>query len=176
MDLRRLRAGELIAATGGLVLFVSLFLPWYRADGCLRLVGAIEGDSGCDFSAWDALAVNDVILALVAVAAVALLIVTAAQGISAVPIAMASLVTLAGVGGLVLVLVRVAWLPDLADERAWGLWLGLAGAVAIVGGGLIAMRDERLSRAGRWTDGTGRPKPAPSEIEARPLSLPGGSE
>ncbi|MFN2615810.1 MAG: hypothetical protein ABR581_01665 [Thermoleophilaceae bacterium] len=165
MDFRRLRAGELIAAAGGLALFVSLFLPWYRLTP--------SPSKGLDRTAWEALAVNDVILALVALAALSLLLVTAVQETSAVPIAMASLVTIAGLVGLLLVLVRVAWLPDLADQRAWGLWLGLAGALAIVGGGLIAMRDERLSPAGRSTDASGRPVPPPPEVEAQPLSSPG---
>jgi hypothetical protein len=164
MDLRRLRAGELIAASGGSALFVSLFLPWYRGGG-----------HGPDITAWDALAVDDVILALIGVAAVGLLFVTAVQRVPAVPIAMDSLVTLLGLVGLVLVLVRVAWLPDVANARAWALWLGLVGAAAIVAGGLIAMRDQRLSPPGRWSDGTGHPTPPPG-IETRPLPSPGGSE
>jgi hypothetical protein len=165
MDLRRLRAGELIAATGGAALFVSLFLPWYRGGG-----------HGPDSTAWEALAINDVILTLVAAAAAALLLVTALQRVPAVPIAMDSLLTLLGFIGLVLVLVRVAWPPGAADERAWGLWLGLAGALAIVVGGWIAMRDQRLSPPGKWTDGTGRPAPAPAGIEARPLPSARGPE
>lgn len=159
MDMRRLRAGELIAATGGAVLFVSLFLPWYRPG---------------ELTAWKALAVTDVVLALVAAAAVSLLVVTAAQDVPAVPTAMASLIALFGLIGLVLLLVQVVWLPGIADERAWGLWLGLAGAAAIVGGGLVAMRDQRLSKPGKWTDGTGRPTARPPEIEVRTLPTPGG--
>jgi hypothetical protein len=148
MDVRRLRAGELTAATGGTLLFVSLFLPWY----------------GPRRTGWEALAVNDVILALVALAAVAVLLVTALQRVPAVPIAMDSLLTLFGVVGLILVLVRVAWLPDGAHDRAYGLWLGLAGAVAIVAGGWISMRAQRPTHADS------------PHVELRELPAPGGSE
>ena len=42
MDLRRLRAGEILLAVSGLVLLVSLFLPWYgtAGDDAQRLGGA----------------------------------------------------------------------------------------------------------------------------------------
>jgi hypothetical protein len=159
MDLRRLHAGEWIAALGGTALLVSLFLPWY-ADGEV------------DRTAWQALAANDVILALVAASAVALLLVTATQQVPAVPIALAAVVTLAGLVGLVLVVVRTAWLPDLAESREWGLWLGLAGSLAIVVGGASAIRDERISRPGRPTDATGRPGLPPPDIEAIPAPRP----
>ena len=33
MDLRRLRAGEWLAAAAGVALVVSLFLPWYEIGG-----------------------------------------------------------------------------------------------------------------------------------------------
>jgi hypothetical protein len=41
------------------------------------------------------------------------------------------------------VLFRVLDLPDGASGREWALWLGLAGAVGIVAGAVIAMREER---------------------------------
>jgi hypothetical protein len=149
MDLRRLRAGELLAATGGVVLLVSLFLPWYRPSA----------------TAWQALAANDLILALVAAVAVSQLVVSAAHGAPGVPIATNSLVALFGLIGLVLVLVRVVWLPDLADQRAWGLWLGLAGAGAIVAGAWLAMRDQ--------SPAVSAPQ---AEIEITTLPAPRGSE
>jgi hypothetical protein len=152
MDLRRLRAGEWIAALSGTALLVSLFLPWY----------------GGDVSAFQALAISDVILALIAAAAMALLIVTATQGVPAVPVAFAGLVTFSGILAVILVAVRVVWLPDLADGREWGLWLGLAAATGVGAGGWIAVRDERLSRPGAPTDATGRPVPPPPEIDPLP--------
>jgi FtsH-binding integral membrane protein len=159
MDLRRLRAGDVVASLSGVALFVSLFLPWYSADGE-------------EATAWQALSAIDVVLALVAALAASLLPVTASQRVPAVPIALAAFVTLAGLIGLLLALVRLANLPGAADGREWGLWLGLLAAVGIVAGGAFAMRDERLSPAGRHTDLTGRPAPPPPEIERLPAPRP----
>jgi len=153
MDLRRLRAGEWIAAASGAALLVSLFLPWYGSP---------------DLTAWEALSAIDVLLAFVAAAGVLLALVTATQRVPAVSIALSALVTLAGLVGIVLVLMRTLDVPDGAGGREWALWLGLAGAAGIVVGAVLAMRDERLSKPGRHTDATGRPVSSPSEIERLP--------
>ena len=63
-------------------------------------------------------------------------------------------------------------MPDGAEGRDWGLWLALASTVGIAVGGLLAMRDERLSPEGAYTDLTGRPTTAPGEIETFPAPRP----
>ena len=142
-----------MAAGFGAVLLVSLWVPWYSGPESL--------------SAWEALGALDVVLALVAAAAVALALITATQRVPAVPIALAVFVTWAGILGVVLVLLRVVSLPDAADGRDWGLWLALVAVAGIVASGLVAMRDERLSKPGRHTDPTGKPA-TPPEIETHP--------
>src|SRR5215207_11638714 len=159
MDLRRLRAGEWIAGISGLVLLVALFLPWYGDD-----VGSRTG--------WQSLGALDVVLGVVALAALAIPVVTAVQRAPAVPLAHESLTVLVGLLALVLVLIRVLNMPDWAAEREWGLWLGLAGTLGIVVGGLTAMRDERLTRGERHTDLTGVPVAAQREIETLPPPRP----
>jgi hypothetical protein len=159
MDLRRLRAGEWIAALSGVVLLVSLFLPWYG--------GADEDASG-----WQALAAVDIALALVAAFGVSLLVVTAAQRVPAVPIALAAVVTLVGLIGVVLVLIRLANVPDGFDGRELGVWLGLLATIGIAAGAALSMGDERLSPEGAHTDLTGRPIAAPPEVERVPAPPP----
>jgi hypothetical protein len=159
MDLRRLRAGEWIAALSGAVLLVSLFLPWY-------------GGGAEDASGWEALAAVDVALALVAAFGVSLLVITASQRVPAVPIALSAIVTLVGLIGLVLVLIRLANVPDGFEGRELGVWLGLLAAIGIVAGAALSMRDERLSPPGRHTDLTGRPTPPPAETEPLPAPRP----
>jgi len=159
MDLRRLRAGEWIAGISGLVLLVALFLPWY-------------GDDAGSRSGWESLGALDVVLAVVALAALAIPVVTAAERVPAVPLAHQVLTTLVGMLALVLVLIRVLNLPDWADERDWGLWVALAATLGVVAGGLIAMRDERLTRGERHTDLTGVPVAAQPEIETLPPPRP----
>jgi hypothetical protein len=162
MDLRRLRSGEWVLATSGALLLVSLFLPWYGSDGETA-------------SAFEALAVLDVSLALLAAAAVAIVPITAAQRVPAVSIALEALLTLAGMLALVLVLIRLLNLPDGAASREWAAWMALAAALGMVAGGVVAMRDERLSPPGRTTDLSGRPAPPPPEIETLPAPRPDGA-
>lgn len=159
MDLRRLRAGEWIAGISGLVLLVALFLPWY-------------GDDAGSRTGWESLGALDVLLAVVALSALAIPVVTALERVPAVPLAHQSLTTLAGMVAVLLVLIRVLNMPDWASERDWGLWVGLAATLGIVAGGLLAMRDERLSRGGRPTDLTGVPVAAQPEIETLPAPRP----
>jgi hypothetical protein len=130
MDLRRLHAGEWIMGAGGLALLIALFLPWYG-----------------DASGWEAFTVVDVILALIALAAISVAVVTAGHRVAAVPLAIESLTTLLAMFGLLLVVIRVLNLPDDLHGREWGLWVALAAALGIAGGGLIALRDERLEGA-----------------------------
>lgn len=152
MDLRRLRAGEWVVAASGALLLLALFLPWYSAGA----------------TAWQSFAVLDIVLALIAAAAVALLIITATQPVPAVPVALSALVTLGGLVASILVLIRVFDPPGAAGGREWALWLGVAGSVGILGGGMVAIRDERLSPPGRHTDVTGRPAPPPPDVETIP--------
>jgi hypothetical protein len=162
MDLRRLRVGEWITAGAGIGLLASLFAPWY----------GVSGGEPADASGWEALAVLDIVLALIAAAAVALFLITATQRLPAIPLTFNVLVSLAGLLAVVLVLIRVADLPDGAGAREWGLSLGLAGALGIAAGSLVALRDERPQRPGRHTDLSGRPAPPPPEIETIPPPRP----
>ena len=127
MDLRRLRAGEWVAAASGVALLVSLFLPWYGPESA---------------TAWESLSAIDVLLAFVAATGVLLAIVTATQRVAAIPIALSALVGLASIAGVLLVLFRMLDVPDGASGRDWALWLGLAGAAGIGVGAMMAMREE----------------------------------
>jgi hypothetical protein len=164
MDLRRLRAGEWIAALGGGLLLLSLFLAWYELP-----VPSVAAPARSEaVTAWEAFAVNDVLLAIVAGAALSVVPVTAGHRVPAVPLALETLVAIAGKVALVLVLIRMVSRPDGATGLELGAWLGLLGAAVVVVGGWTAMRDERLSGEGTPTDLTGRPWSEPPPIETLP--------
>ena len=164
MDLRRLRAGEWITALGGGLLLFSLFLGWYEVP-----VPSVAIPPGSETeTAWEAFAVNDVLLAIVAVAALSLVPVTAGHRVPAIPLALSALVAIAGKLALLLVLIRIAWRPGAATGLEVGAWLGLLGASVTVAGAWIAMRDERLSTEGRPTDLTGSPQAQRPPIETLP--------
>jgi branched-subunit amino acid ABC-type transport system permease component len=158
MDLRRLRVGEWIVGACGALLLVALCLPWYGPGSA---------------SAWEAFTVLDVILALLAVAAMSVPIATATQRVPAMPLALESLTALFATIGVLLVLIRVLNLPGDADGREIGLWLGLAATLGIAAGALIAIRDERRSPKGRHTDLSGVPVNSPPQIEQLPAPRPG---
>src|SRR3954454_2795243 len=155
MDLRRLRVGEGVMALSGVALLVSLFLPWYERGGT-------------SVSGWDSFTVIDVLLAAIAVFALPSVVAAATQPTTAVPISFESLSVLFGLVASVLTLIRVLDVPDFGGAGwgpAAGAYVGLAGAVGVAAGALVAIRDERLSPPGKHTDQTGRPVPPPPEIE-----------
>jgi hypothetical protein len=162
MDLRRLRKGEWIAGVSGLVLLVSLFLPWYEVEG-VQL----------DVSAFEAFSAFDVLLVLVALAGMAVVAVIAVQEAPAVGIAVEALLTLVAAVVSILLFFRVLNLPDPLDSipgagRTAFPWVGLAATLGVFAGSLVAMRDERLSKPGRPTDSTGAPIDSQPEIETLP--------
>ena len=163
MDLRRLRAGEWIVALGGGLLLFSLFVAWYHAP-----VPSLRPPGSQPVDAWEAFTVIDVLLAIVGVFALSLVPITAAQRVPAVPLALDSLVAIAGKVAAILVLVRMLAHPSDAFGLEAGAWIALVGCAAIVAGGWIAMRDERLSDEGGPTDLTGRPRSGAPPIETLP--------
>jgi hypothetical protein len=158
MDLRRLRAGEWIAGAGGVLLLVSLFLPWYEGTQALtRSVAPLE-EGDFDFTGWEALSGLDIVFALAALLAIAMAVVVATQRTGAMGIALSGLVTLASMLAGVLVLYRFLKVPDIEvvrggasvaefteSDRELGVWLALAGCAAMFVGGLTSMRDERIT-------------------------------
>lgn len=161
MDLRRLRAGEWIAATAGVVLAVALFLPWYDVGGA-------------HVTAWEAYTVVDVLLFATALAGIGLAVLTAVQPTAAVGVAADSLLTIVASVLAIVALLRFLNLPGGLDDPALGAgraafaWVGLAASFGVAIGALVAMRDERLSKPGRPTDPSGVPISAPPEVEALP--------
>jgi len=182
MDFRRLRVGEWVVGASGLLLLVALFLPWYELGEGIVVGPPDVLDARA--SAWDAFTIIDLLLALGALAAIAVVVVTAGYATPAVPLAFQSLVTLFALLLLALVVFRLADPPDVSFlestagpatrervtdvDRAAGAWLGLVAVLGIFAGGLVAVRDERRSPAGRPTDLSGAPVSGAPEIETLP--------
>ena len=136
MDLRRVRRWEWLTGLAGVVLLVSLFLPWY-------------GAGGATVNAWHAFAVNDVILALAGVAAIALPVVAAAQRTSSLPQAMTNLLVWVALVAAVVAVVRLLEAPTGGMTREIGAWLGAAAAMAMFAFNWRSMRDKRFPRVMR---------------------------
>jgi hypothetical protein len=136
MDTSRLTPGDISAGVGGIVLLVSLWLDWYGVS--VNVAGFSASDSA---SGWQVLSQIDIILFLIAVAAIVLVALKAAGTAPAeVPVP----VVLLGLGGLAVLLVLFRLidtpapsdLPDQVDvDRKIGIFIALIGAAGIVYGG-----------------------------------------
>lgn len=123
-----------MAAIGGIVMLVALFLPWYSA-----------GDQSV--SAWQAMALDDVILAITAVLAIGAAIVVGIPRLLSVSVATTSLAILPAVVGLVLTIYRlVSPAPPIDVSLEVGAWLGLAATTAIAYGAWTGANDEGPAR------------------------------
>ena len=133
MRLTRIRLGELLATVGAACVVVALTLPWYEnAEGKL--------------DAWSTFGPAVVLLILAAIAALVLLLATVAERTPALPVAAAVWGVLFGALATVAALVRVLERPDHATSLCAGAWLALVGAVAVLFGAWLSIRDERTSR------------------------------
>jgi hypothetical protein len=143
----RLRLGELIALAGAICVIVALALSWYQT-------------ASASLSAWSTFGPAVAILIVSAALALALVLATATERSSALPMAAVVWSTLGGIAAVVAALVRLFERPEHATGLAAGAWLALAGALAILIGSWLAMRDERTSRY-EPLEVPRRPPPAP---------------
>jgi hypothetical protein len=131
MDLRRVRTWEWLVGLSGLVLLVSLFLPWYSV-------------AGLSANAWDSFTVVDVILALAALGGIALPALAAMQRTAAVPQAWASSLIWIVLVAAVLAVIRLVDPPADGVSRDAGVWIGAVAALALVAFDMKSMRDKRF--------------------------------
>jgi hypothetical protein len=168
MDLRRVRRWEWLTGAAGIVLLVSLFLPWYGLDAFGNATAAVTGSSTA--TAWQAFSVIDIVLAVVALGAIALPVVAAMQRTAAVPQAFTALLMPFAIAAAVTAVVRLLDAPDVTGlgigvegayygptnvhsgidvTREIGAWLGTFAALAVVLLDYRSMADSRTPHAMR---------------------------
>ena len=132
----------LIAAGGGLLLFISLFLDWFDVLG----------------SAWEFMDIVDVLLALLALTAVAIGAMLATGTAVNLPRTPGSIVTTAGIVAFTIVATFILE----GDEQKFGIFLGLIGAIAMIVGGTQLARDGApVAPRTRTAEPPGPPPPPP---------------
>ena len=150
MDLRRLRHGEWIAGVSGAALLVALFLDWYSA--AYRPAA----------NAWETFSVTDVLLAITALFGLALAIGAATQRSAAVPQAVGALTVPVAFGAAIVVVIRSIVLPEGADAREFGLYLGVVATLGVLVGAWRSIGDQSFPRAvAPQVDVTPLPAPKP---------------
>jgi hypothetical protein len=150
MDTSRLTTGDMIAGVGGVVLLISLFLPWYGVSVDIAGVSASTSGSG-----WEALGFIDILLLLISVAVIAIV---AGRAAGALPDDLPAPVLLLGLGALavLLVLYRIIDIPvdgDIPNQldlsRKIGIFIALIASAAIAYGGWRTNSETPGARRGR---------------------------
>jgi hypothetical protein len=123
-----------IVAVAGVLLVVSLFLPWYR----LSTDSAI-GDITLTVSAWDAFKLIDLVLLVIGIGATVLGVINLQQGTSSRPVAgqLGTIVAAAGAIAFLLVAFRLILMPgglEFGVERSFGALLAFGASVLLAGG------------------------------------------
>lgn len=128
--------GQMIAAAGGVLLFIFLFLPWFGAGGDNNLSG------------WEGQSTTDLYLLITAVVAIGAAL---TGGVVLPGLTMNGATALLGAVGTILLLWLVLFdFPDGAD-REIGLYLSLIAVAAVAGGGYAAAQgDVRGARSERF--------------------------
>ncbi len=134
MDLSKLSQNQKIAAGGGVLALVSMFLPWYGFS--------FSGFGGASINAWSSgiLAWGGIVLAI-AGAAIVTLKVLEVQDVTVGNLAAEQLALILAAAGVVLIVLR--WLTENSFVK-YGLFLGLVAAAAVAYGSFGAMKDAGL--------------------------------
>jgi predicted small integral membrane protein len=172
MDLYKLSTGEKISAASGILLFVFMFFDWFGVEvsGVSGFSGTVPGAGG---SAWDALDVIPIFLAIAIVAAVGVAVVRLTDADLEPAISLNAIVAVLGALAFLLILYRIVDPPgggqfggvSVDTTRQLGIFLGLLSAAGIAYGGYSAMREEGVTfgdaadRLGGGDPGTGSPPP-----------------
>ena len=128
MDVSRISQGEKIAAVGGVLLFIFLFLPWFG-----------------DISGWEGQSSTDVYMLITAVVAVAAALMPGNEtGIPGVTRTGAA--ALLGIVAMVLVLWLLIFDFPAGDDRGAGILLSIVATAMIAYGGYTAGGREGLGR------------------------------
>ena len=135
MNLKMLRAGELLALSGAICLGVSLFEPWYHG-----IVGKLN--------LWDTFGPAAMLLLVALAGALTMVAGALTERSTALPVSSAVWCVLLGWVGVVAAIVRLLDTPEHANRLSIGPWLALAGTIAIAVGAWEALRDERQSLYG----------------------------
>lgn len=146
------RLGAVVAAAGGVVLIVSLFLTWYEVPGAGVLdsiTDVIDGATGSNLgdslskTGWQSFEFTDLICAFAGGMAIARCFVALAGDDDNPAIPGPMLLTVLGGLAAAAVAYRIANPPGVGFERQLGVWLGLLGAGAVAYGSAIALRASR---------------------------------
>jgi hypothetical protein len=147
LDLKALNRGEIIASIGGLLLGVSVFLPWFHLGNAHAVLNGCTGpNTYC--SGWDSLSAFRYLLLLAAVAPLILAWVIARGHALAWP--RGELTAVVSVLALVMVLFRGLIVPPGSPPEeinvSYGFWVALLGSLLILVGAVWRSQESAPQR------------------------------
>ncbi|MGI8557704.1 MAG: hypothetical protein ACR2ND_05265 [Solirubrobacteraceae bacterium] len=147
MDSSNVSIGERVAAAGGLVLLIALFLKWYGVEGASVNGVNIHVPVVVSISGWHAISVGRWLFLICALLAIALAVAKSYGQTLNLP--MTPSVLLCGLGGLSVlwILFRLLSHPGggLSLSVKFGIFAGLAGAALLAFGAYQTMQEEGAS-------------------------------
>lgn len=173
MDSSRLRTGEIVAGIGGVALFVFLFFDWFGggAEVSGSLVNGTAVLSHPGISGWDALIdLPGFLIILSGVSGIALAYLAMAGQRVNIPVRRGAVTALLGTLAILLILWRmVAGSPTLKI----GVFLGLAAAIAITAGALMALGEDGFAPLVAVAGGRTRAASASAPATKKPVARSG---
>ena len=167
MDTARLRTGEIVAGIAGLALFVFLFFDWFgggtTTSGNFTIIESSR-------SGWDSLTdLPGFLIIMSGVAGIALAYLAASGQRVNIPVRRGATTALLGSLAVLLILWRMfAGSPTLKI----GVFLGLAAAIAITAGALIALTEDGFEPLVAVAGGRTRAAPAAAAAASAPAATP----
>jgi hypothetical protein len=148
MDFRALDRGEIIAAVGGILLAVSLFLTWFTLGNSYAVLNSCKGGPGVDCSGWNSLTILRYLLLLAALApAVLAYIIVRGHALSWPRGELTAVVALAALTFIIFRgLIDKPGSPPGQISIGFGWWVALAGGLLILTGSIWRSRESSTRR------------------------------
>ena len=147
MNLKALNTGEILATIGGVLLAISVFLPWYTLGNANAELHSCHGPNAT-CTGWESLAFFRYLILLAAIAPAILAWIIVRGHALAWP--RGELTAVVAVVALVMVLFRgVIAVPGTPPEEiglAWGWFVGLAGSLLILAGAVWRAQESAPQR------------------------------
>jgi hypothetical protein len=178
VDTTRLRFGDLIAGGSAVLLFLFMFMTWYK----------VEDSSGDDipdafkdlasFNAWESFGFLDILLFLIILAVIAIVVIRlVGVQLPPLPVPLGTILLALGALAAFLILLRLIITPNPAIEvlgqevhaedgdgevkRSIGVFLGFLAALGMAAGGFLSMKERGEDIPGVGPLGAGGPAGGP---------------
>jgi hypothetical protein len=178
VDTTRLRFGDLIAGGSAVLLFLFMFMTWFK----------VEDSSGDDipdafkdlasFNAWESFGFLDILLFLIIVAVIAIVVIRlVGVQLPPLPVPLGTILLALGALAAFLILIRLIFTPNPAIEvlgqkvhaedgdgevkRSIGVFLGFLAALGMAAGGFLSMKERGEAIPGVGPLGAGGPAGGP---------------